>query len=155
MSRIRSGGTAPERRMGELLRLLFPDEEIIEQPSGLPGRPDWWLPGLRMACFADGCFFHACPQHFIMPLNNQVYWQGKVEGNRQRDREVNRKLRDMGILPVRIWEHDLRQDLMFARRKLRRAARQQREVLGLKEGRAAATAEPRESGAEKDVTRQE
>lgn len=123
MSRIRSTGTNAERRLGELLRTMFPDEELVEHPPSLPGKPDWWIPRLRLALFADGCFFHRCPQHFIMPLNNQEYWDRKTAGNCTRDRRVNRELRHEGIRPVRIWEHDLRTDLSKVRRKIRRAAR--------------------------------
>ena len=125
MSRIRSTGTAPERKLGELLRLMFPDEELVEHPKDLPGKPDWWLPGLRLALFSDGCFFHKCPRHFIMPENNRAYWEPKLARNRVRDRQANAALKAQDIRPVRIWEHDLRRDLTNARRKIRRAARKQ------------------------------
>ena len=123
MSRIRSTGTTPERRLGELLRLMFPDEDIIEHPKDLPGKPDFWLPGLRLALFSDGCFFHKCPRHFIMPEKNRDYWEPKLARNRVRDRQTNAALKAQGITPVRIWEHDLRKDLTNARRKIRRAMR--------------------------------
>ena len=122
MSRIRSTGTAPERKLGELLRLMFPDEELVEHPKDLPGKPDWWLPGLRLALFSDDCFFHKCPRHFIMPENNRAYWEPKLARNRVRDREASAALKALDITPIRIWEHDLRTDLTNARRKIRRAA---------------------------------
>ena len=124
MSRIRSTGTGPETRLGELLRQMFPEHELQEHPSGLPGKPDWWLPSLRIALFSDGCFFHRCPKHFIMPENNRAYWEAKTARNRRRDREVSQALRALGVRPVRIWEHDLRRDLTAARRKIRRAVRE-------------------------------
>lgn len=62
MSRIRSCGTGPERCLGELLRGLFPGEEIAERPRELPGRPDFFLPRLGLAAFMDGCFWHGCPR---------------------------------------------------------------------------------------------
>jgi len=126
MSRIRSTGTAPERKLGELLRLMFPDEELVEHPKDLPGKPDWWLPGLRLALFSDGCFFHKCPRHFIMPENNRAYWEPKLARNRVRDRQANAALKAQDIRPVRIWEHDLRKDLTNARRKIRRVVREQK-----------------------------
>lgn len=124
MSRIRSTGTSPETRLGDLLRQMFPQQELQGHPPHLPGKPDWWMPALRIALFSDGCFFHRCPKHFIMPVNNREYWGPKIARNRSRDLEVNRTLRDMGIRPVRIWEHDLRRDLTAARRKVRRAVRE-------------------------------
>ena len=127
MSRIRSTGTTPERRLAELLRLMFPSEDLVEHPKDLPGKPDFWLPGLRLALFSDGCFFHKCPKHFIMPEKNKDYWEPKLARNRVRDRQINAALKAQGVTPVRIWEHDLRKDLTNARRKVRRAAREQRQ----------------------------
>ena len=124
MSRIRSTGTTPERRLGELLRLMFPDEDIVEHSKDLPGKPDFWLPGLGLALFSDGCFFHKCPKHFIMPEKNKNYWGPKLARNRVRDGQVNVALKAQGITPVRIWEHDLRKDLTNARHKIRRVARE-------------------------------
>ena len=124
MSRIRSRGTAPERRLGELLRLMFPGEELIEHPKGLPGRPDWYMPNLRLVLFADGCFFHKCPRHFIMPINNRAYWEPKIARNKVRDNQISAELKAAGLIPVRIWEHDLRKDTTNARRKIRRALRE-------------------------------
>jgi len=126
MSRIRSTGTAPEKRLGELLRLLLPDEELVEHSKDLPGRPDYYLPRLRLAVFSDGCFFHKCPKHFIMPENNRTYWEPKLARNKVRDRETAAALKAIGVTPVRVWEHDLRKDLTAARRKLHRALRQVR-----------------------------
>ena len=123
MSCIRSSGTTPEKRLAELLRLLFPEAAIEERLTTLPGKPDFYLPELHLAVFADGCFFHRCPRHFIAPLNNHEYWITKIARNRQRDLKNNRLLKAGGIYPVRIWEHNLGRDLTRARRQLRRARR--------------------------------
>lgn len=123
MSRIRSAGTTPELRLGVLLRTMFPNALIQEHSPELPGKPDFYLPEFRIAVFADGCFFHRCPRHYILPLNNRDYWKAKIDRNRQRDREVDRSLKSRGIQPVRIWEHNLRKDFTQARRKIRRICR--------------------------------
>lgn len=125
MSQIRSTGTVPEKRLGELLRLMFPDQALIEHPRDLPGKPDYYLPGLRLAVFSDGCFFHKCPKHFVMPENNRAYWEPKLVRNKARDRQAVTALKALDIFPVRIWEHDLRRDLTSARRKIRRSLRGQ------------------------------
>jgi DNA mismatch endonuclease (patch repair protein) len=124
MSRIRSSGTAPERRLGSLLQLMFPDAIIEEHPSVIPGKPDFYIPKMNIAFFADGCFFHRCPRHYITPLNNCGYWSVKIIRNHKRDLEINRELKKIGVYPVRIWEHNLGHDLTSARRKIRRAYRQ-------------------------------
>jgi len=123
MSRIRSFGTTPEKRLGALLRILFPEEVIEERSTALPGKPDFYLPRLHLAVFADGCFFHRCPRHFIAPVNNHDYWAAKITRNRQRDLQNNRLLKAKGIYPVRIWEHNLGSDLTLARRQIRRGHR--------------------------------
>lgn len=123
MSRIRSSGTSPERRLGELLHVLFPEEAITERPA-LPGKPDYFLPRLNLAVFADGCFWHGCPKHHRLPEDNRPYWEEKIRRNRARDRRASKDLRAMGVRPVRVWEHELGKDLGAARRKIRRAARE-------------------------------
>lgn len=120
MSAIRSGGTRPERVLGDLLRQTFPRRKIVERPAHLPGKPDYYLPGLRLAIFADGCFWHGCPKHGRTPGDNAAYWGPKLERNRKRDREATRSLRELGICSVRIWEHDLKGQALAAERKLRR-----------------------------------
>lgn len=120
MAAIRSRGTKPELMMAEMLASLFPRRKVIEHPD-LPGRPDFLLPGLKLAVFADGCFWHGCPKHGRRPEDNRDYWGPKLDRNRKRDRQSVRKLRAAGLKAVRVWEHELREETL-ARRKLRRAA---------------------------------
>lgn len=126
ISQIHSIGTAPEQRLGELLRLMFPDEELIEHLKDLPGKPDFYLPRMCFVLFCDGSFFHKCPKHFIMPENNRAYWEPKLARNKARDRHTNAALKEQGFQPVRIWEHNVRKDLRNARAKIRRLARTNR-----------------------------
>jgi len=126
MARIRSAGMRPEQRLGMLLREELPGEEIVERPPDLPGRPDFYLPGLRLAVFADGCFFHGCPKHLRMPASNRAYWERKIRRNRERDRRTRRALRRLGIRVTRVWEHELKGAAAAARRKIRRAVRRAR-----------------------------
>lgn len=123
MASIKSSNTTPERRLRCLLKELFPGDQVVERPADLPGRPDFFIPALRMALFADGCFFHGCRLHLRMPAENHDYWERKIEGNRRRDQRVNRELRELGIWPVRVWEHELEGSLAAARRKIRRGVK--------------------------------
>jgi DNA mismatch endonuclease (patch repair protein) len=43
-----------------------------------------------------------------MPRNNQEFWAKKLGGNKTRDKLVNRELRKMGWVVVRVWEHELK-----------------------------------------------
>lgn len=55
--------------------------------------------------FIDGCFWHGCPDHFVTPKTRTDFWLAKVHGNRARDRDTARRLTELGLSPVRIWEH--------------------------------------------------
>jgi DNA mismatch endonuclease (patch repair protein) len=63
---------------------------------------------VRLAIFVDGCFWHGCPKHATWPAHRAAWWRRKIEGNKTRDRLVNRALRRTGWRVVRIWECDLR-----------------------------------------------
>jgi DNA mismatch endonuclease, patch repair protein len=70
-------------------------------------RPDFVFPKFRTAVFVDGCFWHGCPKHATWPAHRAAWWRRKIEGNKTRDRVVNRALRRAGWKVVRIWEHEL------------------------------------------------
>lgn len=123
MSRIRSHGTRPEVRLRALLERWLPDYEVKEHPSEIFGKPDFYVPELRLAIFVDGCFFHGCPQHYRPPEQNKEYWLPKIRANKKRDRLVNRTLRAEGIWLVRIWEHELKGKRIKGRERIRRRVR--------------------------------
>ena len=75
--------------------------------QGLPGKPDFLFPSGRVVVFCDGCYWHGCPQCGHIPNVNRPYWSAKIEGNRRRDRENNRRLEEAGLRVVRVWEHEL------------------------------------------------
>ena len=70
-------------------------------------RPDFVFPKLKLALFVDGCFWHCCPKHSNLPVNNRPFWERKLEANRRRDRVVSRTLRAKGWAVLRVWEHEL------------------------------------------------
>jgi DNA mismatch endonuclease (patch repair protein) len=76
------------------------------QARTLPGRPDIAFTRARIAVFVDGCFWHRCPAHGTSPQNNGEWWAAKLDANVARDRRKDEKLRDLGWLPVHVWEHD-------------------------------------------------
>jgi DNA mismatch endonuclease (patch repair protein) len=71
------------------------------------GKPDFVFPGVRLAVFVDGCFWHACPQHGTHPAGNRSFWEKKFAHNQARDRLVGKTLRRTGWRVLRIWEHEL------------------------------------------------
>jgi len=96
----------------------------------LPGRPDIALTGARVAVFVDGCFWHACPDHGVLPRNNRDWWQAKLSRNVARDREKDEQLDSLGWVVVHVWEHedparaaDAIEHLWRSRHKSRHASR--------------------------------
>jgi DNA mismatch endonuclease (patch repair protein) len=60
----------------------------------------------KLAVFVDGCFWHACPAHGVLPKNNRDWWRTKLEANAARDVAKDAALRELGWLPVHVWEHE-------------------------------------------------
>jgi len=109
MSRIRSSGTTPEARLCTLVRKTLGGKWRIEKNvRSLPGQPDVVIPSLHPAIFADGCFFHGCPEHGHKPKSNPEYWHPKLARNRRRDQTNRRALRKMGFAVWSFWEHELK-----------------------------------------------
>lgn len=69
-------------------------------------RADIVFPTERVAIFVDGCFWHGCPEHYVAPKANARFWRNKVQANRARDRDTDRRLRDLDWAVVRVWEHE-------------------------------------------------
>jgi DNA mismatch endonuclease, patch repair protein len=74
----------------------------------VPGKPDFIFPKERVAIFLDGCFWHGCKKCRSIPESNRDFWKKKIGGNKKRDRETGRKLREAGWLVIRFWEHQIK-----------------------------------------------
>lgn len=108
MSRIQGKNTKPELR---LRKALWACGLRYRLKNKRPGRPDLVFPGIKLAVFVDGCFWHSCPLHFKMPETNQTFWQEKISRNKLRDKEVNHLLKAEGWRALRFWEHEVKTDL--------------------------------------------
>ena len=77
----------------------------------LPGRPDIVLRKYRTVIFVNGCFWHGhdCPA-FRLPKTNTDFWRRKIERNRRRDADVQRRLAQMGWDCITVWECELTKD---------------------------------------------
>lgn len=64
------------------------------------------LRGTRIALFVDGCFWHSCPEHGVLPCANRNWWRLKLRGVVLRDRDTDAQLTAAGWLVVRAWEHE-------------------------------------------------
>lgn len=108
MSRIRSAGTGIEEVLyWMVVEAVGSQGRVRRNVKHLPGNPDVLIPSLKIAVFADGCFYHVCPVHGRTPSSNTKYWQPKLLRNVARDRRNRRSLREEGYSVWRFWEHDL------------------------------------------------
>jgi len=106
MSRIRGrGNKETELALAKLMRRNRITGWRRNQP--VFGKPDFIFRRVRLALFVDGCFWHACPKHSNLPVNNRPFWRRKLSTNKKRDHLVIRTLRKTGWTVLRIWEHEL------------------------------------------------
>lgn len=111
MSRVRSSGSAMERRLGSA---LWAAGLRYRKQYGVFGRPDFALVGKRAAIFCDSEFWHGYrwgERRKREHKSNQAYWFAKIERNRKRDRLVNETLKREGWLVIRFWEREIRSDV--------------------------------------------
>jgi len=75
----------------------------------LPGvrrRADIVFVRARVVCFSDGCWWHRCPQHGTAAKANKDWWDAKLAGNVERDRDTDQRLSEAGWSVIRVWEHE-------------------------------------------------
>ena len=94
----------------------------------LPGHPDLVLRKYRTCIFVNGCFWHGhnvsltpdpSPKgegsEYIVnsecckiPKTNREFWVAKIQRNKERDKEEQRKLAEMGWHCITVWECELK-----------------------------------------------
>ena len=109
MSRIKGRGN---RQTELVMRQLLREAGITgwRRHARLFGKPDFSFSRQKVAVFVDGCFWHCCPDHSNIPVNNRTFWEKKLGSNRARDLLVTRTLRERGWTVLRFWEHEVRKD---------------------------------------------
>ena len=92
---------------------------------GLPGHPDLVLRKYRTCIFVNGCFWHGhnvamTPQVESLelkvessecckiPKTNREFWVAKIRRNKERDKEEQKKLAEMGWHCIIVWECELK-----------------------------------------------
>lgn len=108
MRRVKSTGTSLEML---LRRRLWQAGVRYRVVNKVKGKPDIVFHGKRIAIFIDSCYWHGCPIHCRMPSSNQEYWNRKIGRNIARDAEVTKALLEDGWTVIRVWEHQLKDDL--------------------------------------------
>lgn len=107
MAKVRQKGTDAELavrrelfRAGARYRV---DYVVVRNPRRVA---DIAFPGLKIAVFIDGCFWHGCPEHASWPKRNAEFWRQKIEANRARDADTDARLIAQGWKVIRVWEHE-------------------------------------------------
>lgn len=107
MSRIRSTNSKPE----EIVRkyLFSQGFRYRKNDKRYPGKPDIVLPKYKTVIFVHGCFWHMhdCGR-FVWPSSNVEYWEKKIHGNINRDKEHTEKLQAEGWKVLTVWECELK-----------------------------------------------
>ncbi len=83
----------------------------------LPGKPDIVMRKYRTCIFVNGCFWHG---HLVeqnkmessecckIPKTNRDFWVAKIRRNKERDKEEQYKLAEMGWHCITVWECELK-----------------------------------------------
>ena len=113
MSRIKSKDTSIEIALRKAL--WQKGYRYRKNYKALPGKPDIVIPKYKIAIFCDSEFFHGKDwEKLKLQLqrgNNPDYWIKKIERNRQRDMDNEKKLMFLGWNVVRFWGKDILRDV--------------------------------------------
>ena len=112
MSRIRSQDTSIELRLRKAL--WEKGYRYRKNYKALPGSPDIALTKYKIAIFCDSEFFHGKDWDVLKPRlekgKNPDYWLKKIERNRSRDWETDRRLLFLGWTVIHFWGKDISKD---------------------------------------------
>lgn len=110
MSRIRSGDTAPEKKLRSLLHMAGYRFRI--HVRNLPGSPDIVLPKYRAVVFVHGCYWHRHEEckYAYKPKSRVGFWREKFKCTIERDMRKTDELKAAGWRVFVVWECELRKD---------------------------------------------
>ncbi|HET9869568.1 MAG TPA: very short patch repair endonuclease [bacterium] len=109
MRRIKPAGTTLELWARAVVAAAWGPDLVFNDRS-LPGSPDVAVHALKVAVFADGCFWHLCRRCVAagrVRIPPHARWISKLEANRRRDRRVRERLWRMGWRTVTLMEHEM------------------------------------------------
>jgi len=80
----------------------------------LPGRPDLVFNARKAVIFIHGCFWHMHDCKLgKLPASNSEFWYTKLQGNKDRDAENQRKLLALGWRVRVVWLCELKNKRTF------------------------------------------
>jgi len=109
MASIKSKNTSPEIKIfKELKRKGIYFQKHYKRACG---SPDIAIPHKKIAIFIDGDFWHGFRYPIWRERLNSNFWNNKIENNRIRDKRNHSKLRRSGWKVLRVWEHDIENNM--------------------------------------------
>lgn len=110
MSRIKGKDSQPEVK---LRKAIWKRGYRYHKHKQLPSKttPDFVFTKKKVAVYVDGCFWHGCPQHYVPPINDAPFWAEKLKQNVRRDVLKTLELQMLGWRVIRIWSHEIDEDL--------------------------------------------
>jgi DNA mismatch endonuclease (patch repair protein) len=111
MSKIKSKNTKVEIALKVALKKS--GYKFKTNVKALPGCPDFVIPKHKLVLFVDGEFWHGYnwKDKRNKLKTNRHYWINKIERNMQRDKSVNRLLKNKGWKVVRFWSNQVKSNL--------------------------------------------
>lgn len=109
MSLVRGKNTKPEMRVRRLVHAMGFRYRLHRRD--LPGTPDLVFVGRRKLLYVHGCYWHrhtdpAC-KLARLPKSRLEFWLPKLDSNAARDRQNQKRVREMGWGYLIIWECQL------------------------------------------------
>jgi len=104
MSRIRATETKPEKIVRKFL--FSKGFRFRKNSISLPGKPDIVLAKHKTVIFIHGCFWHGhknC-RAAKLPETRKKFWADKISGNKRRDRQNRKGLKNSGWRVITVWQ---------------------------------------------------
>jgi DNA mismatch endonuclease (patch repair protein) len=108
MRQVHSKGTKTEMVVRRIVHSMGYRYRL--HSSELPGNPDLVFINRKKVIFVHGCFWHqhTCRRGNREPSSRRDYWVPKLGRNKKRDKENQRKLKELGWYVMVIWECELK-----------------------------------------------
>jgi len=108
MAMVRGKNMKPEVAVRKLVHGLGYRYRLHKKD--LPGTPDMVFKSKKKVIFVHGCFWHRHDNCKLarLPKSRLDFWKTKLEGNKKRDEENQKRLNEMGWEYLVIWECEVK-----------------------------------------------
>lgn len=113
MSKISGKETKPEILVRKFL--FSQGFRYRKNDKRLAGKPDIVLPKYKTVIFVHGCFWHHhenCSKS-AYPKTNRDFWKNKIQGNVERDKLNQMKLKELGWKVIVVWQCQIKNRTLF------------------------------------------